>query len=305
LHSHAWQPWPVFWSHHKHARLVASSLAFMDDRKQICREAVYGDICVKDDPAWNYFLLPKPLWLEGNWTSLVSRWTPNDVVPPFTHWILDALPRLAMLSEFPSDTRILVPGRLAGYQKETLALLGLTERCRHTPERHIVVENYYFASPTAMIDCYNPFGVNFLRSQFLPKADPLYVGPKKFVIRRSSKARRGIQNEEEFHKFFTDLGWGILDTEKLTFAQEIKLFNEAEAIAGVFGSGFTNAVWCKKGCKLLPFVPDNWLDGYVEWIASTLGLEFHYRIFPSDHAMRARIDLATVKEMLRAARLHP
>jgi hypothetical protein len=302
LNQHACQPWPVFWSYHKNARLVASSLALLDGRKHVCREAVYGDICLQDDPAWHYVSLPKPVSLAGNWTSIVSRWTPNDGVPTFTHWILDALPRLAMLPEFPPDTKILVPSKLAGYQKETLALLGLADRVRPAPEPHLILENYFFSSPTAMIDCYNPFGVNFLREKFLPLADKNYSGPKKFLIHRSNKSR-GIINEAEVYEFFRKSGWEIVDTEKLTFAQEIKLFNDAEAISGVFGSGFTNAVWCRPGCKLLPFVADCWLDGYVEWIAEVVGAEFHYRIFPSDSAMRAQVNLETVEEMLRATGL--
>jgi len=299
---HACQPWPVFWSRHKNARLVSPSLALLDERKRVCRESVYSDFAMQDDPAWRYFYLPKPVSLTGNWTSLVSRWCPNTGVPTFTHWILDALPRLAMLAEFPADTKIIVPCKLAGYQKETLKLLGLLDRIRYAPEKHLLVENYFFASPTAMIDCYNPFGVNFLREKFLPLMDKNYSGPKKFLIHRSNKSR-GIVNEAEVYEFFRARGWEIVDTEKLTFAQEIKLFNDAEAVGGVFGSGFTNAIWCKPGCKLLPFVADSWIDGYVEWIAQVVRAEFYFRIFQSDHAMRAKINLETVREMLRAARL--
>jgi len=302
MSQHVCQPWPVFWSRHKDARLVASSLALLDDQKRICRESVYGDFAMMDDPAWRYVFLPKPVRLPGNWTSLVSRWCPADGVPTFTHWILDALPRLAMLPDFPPDTRILVPSKLAGYQKETLKLLGLLDRVRYTPERHLLVENYYFASPTAMIDCYNPLGIGFLREKFLPLADPNYSGPKKFLIHRNNKSR-GIVNENEVYDFFRKRGWEIIDTEKLTFAQEIKLFNDAEAISGVFGSGFTNIAWCRPGCKVLPFVADCWIDGYVEWMAQVVGTEFHYRIFPSDRAMRAIVDLEAVKEMLQAAGL--
>jgi hypothetical protein len=50
-------------------------------------------------------------------------------------------------------------------------------------------------------------------------------------------------------------------------------------------------------------VADSWLDGYVEWIAEVVGAEFHYRIFPSDHAMRASVNLKTVKKMLLATGL--
>jgi len=302
LHQHECQPWPVFWSRHKDARLVSSSLALLDGQKRVALESIYGNIGWKDDPAWNYPVLPKPVELSGNWTSLVSRWCPSGGVPTFTHWILDALPRLAMLPEFPPDTKILVPSKLAAYQKETLQLLGLLDRIRYAPEKHLIAENYFFASPTAMIDCYNPFGVDFLREKFLPLADKNHSGPKKFLIHRANKSR-GIVNEAEVYGFFRNLGWEIVDTEKLTFAQEIKLFNDAEAVGGVFGSGFTNAIWCKKGCKLLPFVADSWLDGYVEWIAEVVGAEFHYRIFPSDYAMRARVDLKTVGEMLNSTGL--
>ena len=305
MQQHTSQPWPVFWSRHKNARLVSTSLALLDERKRLCRESVYGDVCLEDDPAWRYLALPKPIFLSGNWTSLVSRWCPNSRAMnfnTFTHWILDALPRLAMLKEFPPDTRILVPSRLAGYQKETLAMLGLTDRVRLTPERHMMLENYFFTSPTAMIDCYNPFGVKFLREKFLPLADQSYSGPKKFLIHRSNKSR-GIINEVEVYVFFRQLGWEVVDTEKLTFPQEIKLFNDAEAISGVSGSGFTNVVWCRPGCKVLPLVADSWPDGYAEWIAQVVGAEFHHRIFPSDHAMRAQIDLKTVAEMLRATGL--
>src|SRR5581483_4365711 len=56
---HACQPWPIFWSQHPNARLVASSLALLDDRKRLCRESAYNDFAMEDDPAWRYLYLPK------------------------------------------------------------------------------------------------------------------------------------------------------------------------------------------------------------------------------------------------------
>jgi hypothetical protein len=302
LGQHSTQPWPVFWSHHRHARLVSPSLALLDEKKQVCRESVYGDMCRKDDPAWKYVWLPKPVALAGNWTSLVSRWVPNTGVPTFSHWILDALPRLALLPEFPPDTGILVPSRLAAYQKETLSLLGLLDRCRYTPERHLAVENYYFSSPTAMISCYSPYGVNYLRSAFLPRADKSYQGPKRFIIARRGKTR-GIRNETEVYEFFRGLGWEIIDTEKLTFAQEIQLFANAEAYAGILGSGFTNGLWSSPGCRVITFVAGNWVDGWAEWICQVNKLDYHWQIFPADDAMMADLDLNQVKKLLRKAGL--
>jgi hypothetical protein len=302
LGQHTCQPWPVFWSRHKNARLVSRSLALLDEKKRICRETVNGDICLEDDPAWRYWILPKPVTLAGNWTSLVSRWTPNTGVPPFSHWVLDALPRLALLKEFPADTKILVPAALAGYQKETLKLLGLLDRVRYTPEPHVIVENYYFSAPTAMISTYNPYGVNWLRSAFLPLGDKSYKGPKRFIIQRKGKAR-GIKNEAAVNEFFRELGWAIIDTETLTFAQEIELFAQAEAFAGVLGSGFTNGVWSPPGCKVITFVADSWVDSWVEWICDVNQLDYHWQIFPSDHEMMINVDLGEIKKILAQANL--
>ncbi len=303
MNHHKWQPWPILWRHCKTARLVSPSLALLDERKRLCREAVYGDICVEDDPAWRYAILPKPVSLSGNWTSIVSRWCPNEGAPPFSHWIQDALPRLALLKEFPPDTKILVQSALAGYQKETLKLLGLLERVRYTQEKHLIVENYYFSSPTAMIAAYNPYAVDWLRSAFLPLADKSYHGPKRFIIQRKGKTR-GIKNEAEVNEFFQKLGWGIIDTEQLTFAQEVELFSKAEAIAGIFGSGFTNALWSPPGCKVITFVPDSFVDGGIEAICVTNKLDYYWQIFPSDHEMRATVDLDSVKKLLAKAGLN-
>src|SRR5208282_5255671 len=166
--------------------------------------------------------------------------------------------------------------------------------------RHLLVENYYFSSPVAMIANYNPYAVNWLRSAFLPRADQSYHGPKRFIIQRKGKTR-GIQNEAEVNDFFQKLGWAIIDTETLTFAQEIKLFADAEAYAGIFGSGFTNALWSSPGCKVITFVADSFVDGGIETICVANKLDYHWRIFPSDHEMRATVDLAGVKKLLRQA----
>lgn len=302
LHQHQCQPWPIFWSRLQKARLVSPSLALLDDNKRICRESVYGDVPMTDDPAWNYARLPEETFLPGKWTSVVSRWAPTYRAAAFSHWIMDVLPRLALISEFPADTRIIVPGKLAGYQKETLQMLGLLDRVRCTPENHVVVEDYYFSSPTGMISCYNPYAIKWLRSTFMPHADKTYKGPRRFIIQRKGKTR-GIKNEAEVNDFFTRLGWAIIDTEVLTFAQELQLFSNAEAIAGAFGSGFTNAIWSPPGCKVITFVPDKFVDGGVESHCVVNHLDYYWQIFPSDHETMATIDLGEVKKLLSRAGL--
>lgn len=296
LRQHLQQPWPIFWSHHSGARLITRSLALLNERKQVAYESIYRWNGTKTDPAARYLHLPPEVRLEGNWTSLCSAWSPNDGPPNFSHWLLDALPRLALLDEFPPDTKIIVPARLAEYQQESLRMLGLLDRVRYTTETHLVVENYYFSAPPSMVVCYSPYAVKYLRDRFLGFAEAAFVGPKRFVIDRFKT--RGLKNRVEVNRFFEKLGWAIIDTEKLSFAQEIKLFAEAEAIAGAVGSGFTNAVWCEPGTAVLQFLPETVLDGSTEWICQVNRLRWAYQICPSNYAFRAEVDLGELRETL-------
>lgn len=293
---HLQQPWPIFWSEHLNARLGSESLALLKG-KEVCLESVYGFPRVLMDPAYRFFRLPPPARLKGNWTSLVSRWVPTNGFPNYTHWLLDALPRLALLSEMPPDTQIVVPSTLFPSEKESLELLGLLDRCRFTSETHLEVERYFFSSPTAMLQCYNPYGIDFLRSAFLPKRDPDYAGPRKFFVARTGSVRNAT-NVNELHEFFTSIGWALVQPAELTFSQQIKLFSEADAICGTVGSGMTNAVFCRPGCQLFLLAQDFMLDAWLDCIAQVIKADYHFLICHSGYQQVIQPDLPQVKELL-------
>lgn len=294
---HAEQPWPIFWTEHSPARLAAESLALMEG-KQVCLESVYGWKRLRDDPAYRFIRLPPPVKLWGNWTSIVSRWVPTSGNPNYTHWLLDALPRLGLLDEFPPDTQILVPRSLFPSQKESLALLGLLDRCRFTSETHLQVERFFFSAPTAMLECYNPYGINFLRRVVLPKRDLSYRGPRKFLIQRTGSARN-LENAVEVQDFLASRGWGAIQPANLTFAQQIKLFAEAEAICGTIGSGFTNAVFCQPGCKLVLLAQDFMLDSWLEWISQVVKADYRALICRTGYRRRIAVELPRLKQILQ------
>lgn len=277
LGQHLEQPWPIVWSEHINARLVSESLAYLMPGKILCVESAYNHKYWRTDPASHFLRLPPPTRLAGNWTSIVSRWVPNKGFPVYGHWLHDALPRLALLAEFPADTRIIVPPDLKPYHKESLELLGLWDRCRPSPEAHLEVERYFFSSPVSMIDCYNPYAVDYTRKAFLGKGDATYSGPKKFFFQRTSR-RRGVQNVEAVADFFRNKGWAVIKDVELTFAQTIKLFSEAEAICSFQGSNMSNVLFCRPGCVVMHLVPDVNLDGWIDWIAEDCKLNYHFSI---------------------------
>jgi capsular polysaccharide biosynthesis protein len=291
MNQQGFQPWPFFWCTWEQTRLVGRTLVAMDKDKRICLEGAYGQHCLGDDPAYRTLLLPPATRLEGDWTSLVSKWTFSA---NFYHWFLDGLPRLAALDELPEDTRILVPGTIGGYARETLRWLGLEGRYRLASEDHLLVEHFYFASPTAMTGCDNPYAVGFLRNAFLGRADKTFVSPKRFYVQRVNKGR-GACNEAEVIAFFRDRGWGIVDPEALTLAQQIQLYSQAEQICGIHGAGLTNLLWCQPSCRVLELCAANCLNGCYEGIAQAVGINYRYLVCPADRLFRATVDLDELK----------
>jgi hypothetical protein len=289
LGQHLTQPWPIFWSEHSNAQLVGPSLALLEDKK-LCVESVYGEGYWRDDPAGHFMRLAPVTELKGNWTSLLSRWNPIDDqrAPLYGHWLHDALPRLALLPEFPPDTGILIPPVLGPAQKESLKIMGLWDRCRPTREQHLRIENYFFSSPTSMIDCYNPYSVRFIRETFLPKRDADYQGPRKFFLERTSK-HRPLGNNAEVCDFFRQKGWTVIRDMDLSLAQTIKLFSEADAMCSMVGSNMSNVMFCKPGCTVMHLVPDLWLDGWIDWIAQTVDLDYHSALLPCRVASQRQI----------------
>jgi capsular polysaccharide biosynthesis protein len=289
------QPWPVFWTRHSPARLVGQSLVLVDRAKRACIEAVYAPHVAPRDPAFRYYRLPPAEHLHGPWTSIVSQWTSSN----YYHWLTDGLTRLALLDRFPAETRILAPGPLRPFQVDSLRCLGVLDRCQPVENvRHLLLDSYYFAAPTAMTGCDNPFGWDFLRDRLLPHADPAYHGPRRFYVQRVS-VNRGLANEAEIQQFFRDLGWGIIDPATLSFAQQMKLFSQAEAVCGVHGAALANLLWANPGCGVVEICPGNYLNACYEVIAARLQLRYDYLICPADFQFVLRLPIHDLRRALK------
>jgi capsular polysaccharide biosynthesis protein len=295
LNQHRHQPWPIFWTHHVNARLVGSTLVLFDDQKHACLEAMYVEHH-PSDPAFRSILVPPPDTLAGEWTSIISRWTRH---PNYYHWFMDAMPRLALLDRLPPETRILTAGNMEPFQVETFGLLDLEDRFFPTSASHLLVESYFFSSPTAMTGCTNPYAVKFLRDRILSLVDTSADGPEKIYILRQAKAR-GVVNEDEVVEFLSEHGWTAVSPENLSLVQQIQMFASARAICGVHGAGLTNMVWCSPECKVIEMMADNRLNGCFESISSCVGHQHHYLIFPGDKESRIRVSLEALASVLSA-----
>jgi len=295
---HSRQPWPIFWRKISPARLAGKSLAVLNREKKLMLESVYGKEYGPDDPSYNYLYLPPATHLSGSWTSLISRWVPA-ASNSYYHWMMDALPRLAILDRFPPDTRILSVASPSSFQREALEILNLINRCRPTPETHLVLENYYHSSFTAMTGCDNPYALQFLRDKFLPAASPTAPRPEKIYISRLGSPR-SAHEEEKMIAILESEGWTIIETQNYSFREQIALFSRARAVCAIHGAGLTNLLWCPKGCKVLELCPSNFLNGCYESMAAFLDLDYRYMVFEADFMFRMKVDLKEFATAIKA-----
>lgn len=281
------QPWPLFWMEIPDAYLCGSTLVPRNDKGLLMAEATFSQAGDPTDHAYNHIATGPGTLIAGNATSIVSRWGGDARGnrryggAGYWHWLFDSVARLSLMNRFPSDTKIITPP-LAPWMRWFVERLGLETRVIETDAMALRVERFYFSSPSSMTGCWNPYAVDFLRHSFLPFASPASNSlPKRFYILREGYTR-GIANEMEVRSYFESHGWSLIAPETLSIPDQIALFRDAEAIAGLHGSALTNLVWCSPGCQVLEFVSMNFQSGAFEWLSMGCKLKHVHVICDSD-----------------------
>jgi capsular polysaccharide biosynthesis protein len=93
-----------------------------------------------------------------------------------------------------------------------------------------------------------------------PKSEKLRNARKIYVSRRNIKHPRHLINEDELVRQLEKLGFVEVFPDEHSYAEEMYIFNNADVVVGVFGSGMANTIFCRKGTKVLILQPDscNW-----------------------------------------------
>lgn len=73
--------------------------------------------------------------------------------------------------------------------------------------------------------------------------------PEKIYLRRNS-GTRVVVNTDELESLLVARGYVIIEAEKLTFSQQVQLFENAKAIVAPTGAALCNAIFCKPGTQV-------------------------------------------------------
>lgn len=185
--------------------------------------------------------------------SLVGPWVGN-----YTHWFQDYLTRLEGLEHYRSETganpAVLIPSGASGWMRDALRAMGYgpdrwTEwrGGRARADRLIVSSVRREArerAPNRRI-VYSPTGVRWVRDRIRSgiDAERTVAHSERIYLSRSNALTRRVRNEDEVMGLLADWGFERYRPEELSFAEQVTLFSNAEAIVSPHGSGLMNQIF--------------------------------------------------------------
>ncbi len=189
--------------------------------------------------------------------------------PNYAHWLTEVLPRIAAFcadEEFKHIPIVVNDGLhenilaslflVSGNSREIIAL---------AVGRAIKADVIYLTSVAGYVPfdrrnpnlaghshgLFSPNSLQLVSKNFATLAEkiPEQTWPKKIFLRRNSGARK-VTNAAELEDLFVSNGYVIVEPEKLTFYQQMLLFNNANAVVAPTGAALGNAIFCKPGTRI-------------------------------------------------------
>jgi capsular polysaccharide biosynthesis protein len=195
----------------------------------------------------------------------------------YSHWMLDALPRLALLERSGIAWDKLVAPQATHFQRETLRLLGIDAR-RIIAERDLHIESARLVVPSLPGLSGNPprWVCDFLHSRFVPLASPSTRSDRRIYISREKAKTRHVLNERELMQALELRGFERVLLEDLPFLEQVRLLNEASIVVSPHSTGLTNLVFCRPGISVIEIFGPRYVTTFFWSIAAQMGLDYGY-----------------------------
>jgi capsular polysaccharide biosynthesis protein len=235
--------------------------------------------------------LPRPREVEGERLLLANQWARTHF-----HWMLDTLPRLALLPA-DSDAPLLVPPDLSPAARESLRMVGIAdERVEPLDHPHVVAGE--LVMPSLVGGTGNPpeWAVRWLAERLAPEPGP---ARRRIYVSRSDADRGRVTNEDEVVAALAEHGFEVLVASALPLVEQLRAFAEAEVIVGPHGAGLTG-LFAARDATVIELLDDDYVNGCYYALADAAGLDYWYLAVPSAGG-RLDVPLAPLRATLAAA----
>ncbi|WP_339375488.1 glycosyltransferase family 61 protein [Chroogloeocystis siderophila] len=203
----------------------------------------------------------------------------------YYHWVTDCLIRLKGLEHYREQTGnkplLIIQANPLKWQVESLRLLGYEpENCIQWKVPRVEVKHLVVASAQRERRTPSPAACVWLREQMLshlPAIDSEQNFASRIYISRANAVGRKVANEDEVLAALTPYGFKAYILENLSFADQVRLFSQAEIVVATHGAGLTNMIFGKNLTVIELF--DSFLTPDYFLLAKALG--FNYKFLTS------------------------
>jgi len=169
----------------------------------------------------------------------------------YGHALVEAAPRVALaaatLGEPAAELRFLIPVTAPPWLREVLGLAGARRFLEHDPARERILLRRARVASLVVAGGLHPAAA----ALFAGMRPPGEAGPDGHVYitrRHAATTRRvALNNADAIERLAERAGLRIVSPERLSIAEQARLFAGASLVVGEYGSALMNAVFCRPG----------------------------------------------------------
>lgn len=202
----------------------------------------------------------------------------------YQHWLISSLSRLMLFKEIKKSiptVKLLHTSDLFSYKDEALGLFGINPKdiIEHqyvTRFSRVIVPEFTSKSGESV----SSFSLNeyqkMAKSIFCP-VKSTSLPQKVYLARNDGKGKRPLKNRKALNELMDKKGYKKVVLESLSLSEKIRLFYNAEFIAGDFSAGWGHIIFCNPKASLLLIEHDvfKFKQFYGE-ISRIIGCSFSY-----------------------------
>lgn len=231
--------------------------------------------------------------------SLVNLWSHN-----YFHWLLEGLTRLEGYEHYCIQTGtqpfLLIESNPPTWKVQALQCMGYPSEAWTTWDGgHAQVDRLIVPSFRREAGITSPAACRWIRTRIASHPDNEEqtdeAPPKRIYISRAQAKSRRIVNEEEVMASLAAYGFERYVLEELSFRDQVRLFQQAEAVVAPHGAGLANILFSER-LTVLEIFGDSVNPCYYT-LASVLGYRYGFmQAITEDSDLR--VDLDKMKRVL-------
>ena len=224
-------------------------------------------------PIFSKIALPQLRHLPGRSAIAVTP----EAVGNYYHWLLDLLPRAALIQSFASGgfDRLLINGSRQRYELDSLTALGIpSEKIFYVTERdrfeiaHALIPSMDHAAKTVA-----PWKIEALRKL----RDSIPVRPalaRRIYISRRRAAVRRIINEAAVVDVLRRANFSFIELDDMAWADQVAIVSAAETIVAPHGAALANIAFCRPQTCVAEIATRSGYKDFYRHLASSAGLRY-------------------------------